>query len=126
MNSLPCVETAMHGILLRMAKTKKNARQRTTHDKGEEKRTAKSASTAKIYLRARQREEARQRRLCAAVAQTLPCGITGRTAKHPLPCVRASCFVFFAVCNISFLSSFLSILFFLILIFIFSISFVFY
>jgi hypothetical protein len=50
----------------------------------------------------------------------LPCVMTPRTAKEPLPC-----FVFFAVCNISFLSSFLSILFFLILIFIFSISFIF-
>jgi hypothetical protein len=128
-----CVDTTTHGIFVRTAKAQKNARQTTTHGKGSEKRTAKSGSTAIIHLRARQREEARQRRLCAAVAQTLPCGITECTAKHPFPCVMTPCtpkaplpcFVFFDVRKISFLSSFLSILFFVILIFIFSISFIF-
>jgi hypothetical protein len=123
----------MHGILVRTAKAQKNARQRSMHDKGLEKRTAKSGSTATIHLSAQQREEAQQRRLCTTVSQTLPCGITECTSKHPFPCVMTPCtakeplpcFMFFAVRKISFLSSFLSILLFLILIFIFSISFIF-
>jgi hypothetical protein len=42
----------MHGILERTVKAQNNARQRTTHGKGDEKHTATTGSTATIYLRA--------------------------------------------------------------------------